>query len=97
MALDWWLILSRRNIQRSIDMDREIEKEQGGLTMARTETFYFDNFDNCIELHRRDRTTANRLADNKGQALGTFIALLVNELDHLRNGEALSVTITKGW
>lgn len=63
--------------------------------MARTETFYFDNFDNCIELHRRDRTTANRLADSKGQAIGTFIALLLNELDHLRNGEALSVTITK--
>ena len=38
--------------------------------MPRTETFYFDNFDNCIELHRRDRTTANRLADNKGHALG---------------------------
>lgn len=66
------------------------------MTMARTETFYFDNFDNCIELHRRDRTTANRLADNKGQALGTFLALLVNELDRLRNGAALSVTITKG-
>lgn len=64
--------------------------------MPRTETFYFDNFDNCVELHLRDRTTANRLADNKGKALGTFIALLVNELDRLGNGEALSVTITKG-
>lgn len=64
--------------------------------MARTETFYFDNFDNCVELHRRDRTTANRLADNKGQALGTFISMLVNELDCLRDGEALSVTIAKG-
>lgn len=63
--------------------------------MPRTETFYFDNFDNCIELHRHDRTTANRLADNKGQALGTLLALLVNELDHLKNGEALSVTIAK--
>lgn len=63
--------------------------------MTRTETFYFDNFDSCIELHRFDRTTDNRLADNKGQALGAFIALLVNELDHLRNGEMLGVIITK--
>lgn len=38
LALDWWLVLPRRNIQRSIDMDREIEKEQGGMTMARAET-----------------------------------------------------------
>ena len=64
--------------------------------MAKTETFYFDNFDNCVELHRRDRTVANRMATNKGQAVGTFIAMLVNELDLLKNGEALSVTITKG-
>lgn len=60
-----------------------------------TETFYFDNFDNVVELHRHDRTVANRMADDKGQAVGTFIALLLNEVDRLRNGEALSVTITK--
>lgn len=77
-----------------VDFNEPTEKQQ--RLMPRTKTFYFDNFDNCIELHRRDRTTANRLADNKGQALGAFIALLVNELDRLRNGEALSVTITKG-
>ena len=42
-----------------------------------------------------DRTVANKMADNKGQAVGKSIALLPNEVDSLRNGEALGVTISK--
>ena len=63
--------------------------------MTREETFYFDKFGGGMELHRQDRTVANRMAEDKGQAVGTFVAMLVNELDHLGPNDTLEVTVRR--
>lgn len=85
----------KHTAQRKSNKHHQNIRKKGRTTMKRTKTLYFDNFADCIELHRSDRTIKNELANNKGNAIGAFMAILVNEVDNLRNGESLSVTITK--
>lgn len=63
--------------------------------MAKEERFYFENFDGVTELYRRDRTVANRMAVGKGQSVGTFVTILVNELERLGRDDSLTISVTK--
>lgn len=63
----------------------------------RSATYHLDNFDGCIFMFRYDRTNCNKMADNKGDAIGKLMAMIVNELERLPNNESLSITITKEY
>lgn len=47
-------------------------------------TYMIDKWeDGSFEMHKHDRTYANKYADTKGQILGKLIELISNELDHM--------------
>lgn len=59
-------------------------------------SYYIDKFeDGSIEMHRYDRTYANKVGDNKGEALGHIMTILSNHLDHMPNGETLEIVFKK--
>lgn len=60
-------------------------------------TYYVDKWeDGSIELHRYDRTYANKVGNNKGEALGHLMTILSNHLDHMPNNETLEITFRIG-
>lgn len=63
----------------------------------RSATYYLDNDDGCIFMFRYDRTSCNEMANNKGEAVGKLMAMIVNELERLPNNESISITISKEY
>lgn len=60
-------------------------------------TYYIDKWeDGSIEMHRYDRTYANKVGDNKGEALGHLMTILSNHLDCMPNNETLEITFKIG-
>ena len=69
--------------------DKSEQKQENTLT------YYLDKVDGCVGLCKHDRTVANTLADNKGEAVGKLMAMIINELDNLPNNGTISVTFNR--
>lgn len=64
--------------------------------MVKSVTFYFDK-ESCglVTLHKSDRTLGNQLSEGLGESIGSFVTMLTNEITRMRDGETLSVRVTK--
>ena len=64
--------------------------------MIKTVNYMFDHYvDGHIELYRHDRTSANRMSNEKCDAICAFMSDIMRAIEALKDDESLIITLMK--